>query len=199
MAPRPGRLLGVDLTDASWHRAIRKQLAPGTTPDPLTVPQGQANELLGSIVRSVADIPAGSTPTVVWTQQGSELLVDTSSLALECTTGLIRIRLDVHCDQLDSSSPAIVPLAVGAPGRPSGLVMSTFTRVDAPAIVADTWSDAITAFAWEALLELARRLCAEVGRDTKGRALIPVDISAARNQLVLTPMARHDITLRGLR
>jgi hypothetical protein len=192
-------LLGTDLDDVSWHTKTRRKLGPGTTSRVLDIPQKQANAMLGSIVRFVADIPATGTPLVVWTQGTDELLVDTASVTLACTSGLIRVRVQVDCDQLDEPTRVVVPLAVGAPDRSSGLVMSAFTRIDGPAIVADLWSDALTAFAWEAVLELARRLCAETGSDTKSRALIPVEISAASRRLLVTPMARHDVTLATLR
>lgn len=180
-------------------RKLRKAIQPGTTADALTLAQKDATDMLRTVVRRVADLPAGASPTVVWSRGADEVLVDTGTIALACTTGLVRVSLTVDCDQLDRPATAMVPLAVGSPGRPSGLVMSTFTRVDAPPVVAETWSDALAAFAWESLLELARQLCADVGRDTKGRALLPADISAAPAELIVTPIARHDITLRGLR
>jgi hypothetical protein len=199
MAPRSGQLLGVDLGDISWHTSVRsgvgrKELAPGTTPKPLTVPQAQANKLLGSIVRVVADIPRGASPEVVWTQGSDELLVDTRSIGLVCTNGLVRVSLAVDCDQLATPAKVTVPLAVGSPAQPNGLIMSSFTRIDAPGEIVHIWSEAITAFAWEALLELAAQLCAEVGKDGRGRPLIPVDISASNKHLIVTPMARHDVT-----
>lgn len=198
MAARRGTLLGVELDDVSWHRTLRRQLAPGTTPDAVEIPQKHANSLLRPVTRQVADIPADGTPLVVWQHGTDELLVNTATATLACSSGLVRVAIKVDCDQIGKPATVVVPLAVGAPGRPSGLVMSTFTRVDGPAVVVDIWSEALTAFAWETLLELARRLCAEVGRDTKGRALVPADISAAQGKLIVTPMARHDVTLSDI-
>jgi hypothetical protein len=122
--------------------------------------------------------------------------VHAGSIGLSCTNGLVRIRLDVACDQIGRVS-VIVPFAVGTAGAPTGLVMSTFSRVDGPAAVADVWSEAISAFAWEALLELARQLCAELGRDRRGRGLVPIDIGAAPKLLTVTAMARHDLPIPG--
>ena len=51
-------------------------------------------------------------------------------------------------------------------------------------------ADAITAFAWESLVELARRTCAQFGRDTQSRALIPGGIAAAEGVLLIQPMSR---------
>ncbi len=87
-----------------------------------------------------------------------------------------------------------VPFAVGRPDAPRGLLMATTDRVDAPAIVADGWSAAITAFCWEAILELARRVSAESGNDQRGRPLVPGAIGADKGLLVVQPMARHDLS-----
>jgi hypothetical protein len=75
--------------------------------------------------------------------------------------------------------------------------MSTFERVDAPDLISGLWSEALTALAWEALLELAARLCAAVGKDAQGRPLIPASIAAAPELLIITPMARNDLSRIG--
>ena len=75
--------------------------------------------------------------------------------------------------------------------------MSTLTHVDGPQIISERWSDAITAFAWEALLELARRLCNNLGRDAAGLPLIPGAIASARDALLIQPMSRHDLSALG--
>ena len=196
---RPGRLLGVDLDDLTWMVTTRRRVPPGETPgEAITVSTKHANQLLRSIVRFVADIPADAPPGVVWQQGTDELWVDTSSIAIACSSGLVRIALTVDCDQVDEPTKVTVPIAVGTPKVPSGLVMSTFNRVEGPRVIADVWSDAIAAFAWEALVELAGKIAASVGKDSTGRPLIPADISATRNQLLVTPMARHDVSVKSL-
>jgi hypothetical protein len=72
--------------------------------------------------------------------------------------------------------------------------MSTLDRLDGPEVVVARWSAAITAYAWEALLELATRLCAGLGRDSRRLALIPGSIGAARGSLLIQPMSRHDLS-----
>jgi hypothetical protein len=199
-APRPGRLLGVELDDVGFFRATRRRaIPPGTVLDgTVDVPEAAAQRLLRSIVRLVADIPAGSTPDVVWRLGRNELLVHTDTVELTCTSGLVRISFAVDCDQIAKPATVTVPIAVGTATAPTGLVMSTFSRVDGPPAVTDVWSDAISAFAWEALVELARKLCAELGRDDRGRPLIPVDIGAGTKLLIVTAMARHDASTLGL-
>jgi hypothetical protein len=71
--------------------------------------------------------------------------------------------------------------------------MSTVNRVDAPALIADGWSDPIIAFCWESVLELAQRVSAQAGNDAEGRPLIPGAVAAGDGTLVVVPMARHSL------
>lgn len=194
---RPVKVLGVELPDATWYAPI-KQPAPAGTPTKklVEIPQRHAQQLLRSVVRLVADLPAGSPPRVVWTQGSSELLVHTSTISIACAPGLVTIGLRVACDQLAEPTTLSVPFAVGTRQAPAGLVMHTFTRLAGPAVVTERWSEAVTAFAWEALVELARALCAELGRDEAGRALVPGAIGADQRLLLLQPMGRHRVNLR---
>jgi hypothetical protein len=200
-APRPGRVLGVELDDVGFLRPTRRRAIPpgAVLEDSIEVPEAAAQRLLQSIIRFVADVPAESTPGVVWQLGRNELLVRTDTVTVACTSGLVRIGYDVECDEVGQSITVTVPIAVGTTAAPTGLVMSTFSRVDGPAVVTAVWSEAIAAFAWEALLELARRLSAELGRDERGRPLIPVAVGAAPRLLIVTAMARHDTSTRVLR
>ena len=200
-APRAGRLLGVDLDDVSFlPRLRRSKFVPGAVVDaPIHVKDAAAQQLLRSIVHLVADIPADSPPDVVWQQGRNELLVVTDTVTLGCSSGLVAIGVRVDCDQIDEPATISVPIAVGTTKAPRGLIMSTFSRPLGPAGVVDAWSDALVGFAWECLLELTRKLCAEIGSDTQGRPLIPVEIGAAPKLLMIRAMARHDATLGGRR
>ncbi len=189
--------LDVTLRDRGWVRPVTKPVPVGTATDRVVrVPQGDAQRILRAVVRLVADLPRDSSPEVVWALGASELLVHIASATLTCTSGLVRIGLDVECDQTGGPVTVSVPFAVGTEAAPSGLVMQTYDRLDADAVLADTWTDAITAFAWESLLELARRICADLGRDTRDRPLVPGSIGAAPQVLLVHPMARHDLGLR---
>lgn len=158
------------------------------------MPVKSLRKVLPEVTRVVADLPKGSLPRVVWTDGFSELLVHTDSVRLTVTTGLIRVSVRVQCDQTKSPVTITVPFAVGTKDRVTGLAMSTFNVVEGPAVVVDSWADAITAFCWECILELVRRLSAEVGNDGSGRALIPGSIAAAPNRLIIQPMARHKLS-----
>ena len=126
LAPRPGRLLGVELDDVGFLPASRRRaIRPGTLLDEsIEVPEPAAQKLLRSIIRLVADIPAGSPPGVVWQLGRNELLAHTETATLACSSGLVRVGFVVECDQLDKPATVTVPIAVGTAAAPKGLVMS---------------------------------------------------------------------------
>ena len=136
------------LTDASVLRAIRgaDRLTPGSvTKRGVTVKAAEATRLLRSVIRFVADVPADSSPIVVWEQEGSELWVDISTIALTCIPGVIRVAVRVGCDQLPDPVVMTVPFGVGTPEAPTGLVMSSLSRLDGPDVVTGRWTAALTA------------------------------------------------------
>jgi len=154
------------------------------------VPAQSAQRLLLSTARVVADLPADTDADVVWHSGSNELLVHTDELSLSCNVGLLGVGVPVECDQ---SGPAslTVTFAVGTDKDTRGLMMSTFDRIGGPDAVVGTWSDAVTAFAWESLITLAQRLSAAAGKDTSGQPLVPVAIGAVRGSFLVRPMARH--------
>jgi hypothetical protein len=161
---------------------------------PITIPQPDAARLLLGFVRFVADIAARTSLQFVWERGQDELAVDGASIGLTCSDGLLTVGLTVSCDELRKPYRVAVPFAVGRADAPRGLLMSTIDRIDAPALIADGWSDAIIAFCWEALLEVTRRVSAQAGSDSAGRPLIPGAIAAHEGQLLVLPMARHDLS-----
>lgn len=193
-AARP-QVLGAVVRDDSWLRRIRRNVAlqPGaTTNSPLTVPAADAQRVLRSTVRLVADLPGGAASDVVWVNGDSELVVHTAAVTLACDPGVVTVGLPVSCDQL-SSAVVTVSLAVGTQDAPCGLLMATFGAPQGPAVVLDVWAEALTAFAWEAVLHLAQLLSGEVGRDASGLPLVPAIIGAAQGALLVQPMARHAV------
>jgi hypothetical protein len=160
-----------------------------------------AQRILTDIVRTVADLPRSASPMVVWSLPPDELTVDISTTTIECGPGLIKISIEVSCVELTQENSAririSVPFGVGRLEKPRGLLMATMSQVVAPLMIAERWSDAITAFCWEALLELASRVAAEAGVDQKKRPLIPGNIAAEKGMLIIQPMARHDLRALG--
>lgn len=188
-----------DIAFGNWFKRLhpRLRLVAGTpAPDTLRVPVSDANRLLSKTLRFVADLPAGSPGDVVWVQAESELLVHTERVAIACAPGLVTLSVPVSCDQLAQAATVTVPFAVGNAERTTGLVMSTLARPSGPAAVTAVWADALTAFAWEALLHLATELSGAVGNDRSGKRLVPGSIGAERDLLLVRPMARHDLKRR---
>jgi hypothetical protein len=191
-----GHITDLDPHLRTWFVPVDRgiRLPPGTPAQhDIRIPQRDADRLLKGLVRFVADIPPGTSLTVAWEQGGDELLVDCASISLSCAPGLATVGVNVSCDQVPRPRKVTVPFAVGRAASPRGLLMSTFTRVDAPAIIAEGWSDAIVAFCWEALLELATRVAGDAGVDRTGKPLIPGALAAEDALLIVQPMARHDL------
>jgi len=186
--------------DASILRRLPTagRLQPGELPKKtLTFKAAEATRVLKEVIRFVADVPRGTSPIVVWTQDGSELWVDISTVSLAAAPGLLRVGVKVGCDQLPEPAVIVVPFGVGTEDAPTGLVMSSLDRLAGPAIVTERWTHALTAFAWEAVLELASRLCAQLGTDGSGHALIPGSIGAGASTVLIQPMSRNDLSRLG--
>jgi hypothetical protein len=202
MAVRDNRFTGAGTTfdDVSILRRLPTagRLKPGELPKKtLTFKAAEASRVLKQVIRFVADVPADTSPIVVWTEGGSELWVDISTVTLDAAPGLLRVSLKVGCDQLREAAAITVPFGVGTEEAPTGLVMSSLDRLDGPEIVTERWTPALTAFAWEAVLELASRLCAQLGTDGSGHALIPGSIGAGASTLLIQPMSRNDLSRLG--
>lgn len=173
--------------------------AGAAAPKPVRVPVATVNRLLRATIRFVADLSPTASGTLVWVQGDSELLVDAFGVAMTCEQGMITVHVPVACDQLPRPAVIPVPIAVGTAERTTGLVMATFDRLAGPEIVTARWSEAITAFAWEALVHLAQQLSGAVGKDANGRALVPASVGAERGTLLVQPMGRHDLSVRTVR
>lgn len=194
----PGAIIAIE--NPKWFTVIDQgvKLPPGrVAPSGLRIPVAQAETVLRGILHLVADIPPKSPPTVVWVDGHDELLVLLDKTRLACTSGIATISLTVQCDQVREAQRVDIAFAVGSARRPSGLVMSTFDRVQGPAVITDTWSGALTAFAWEALVTMAQQLAAAQGKDASGKPLVPSAIAAEPDVLLVTSQARNALNFAG--
>jgi hypothetical protein len=193
--PKPAHeVLGVPVEDDSWLLRLDQgvSLSTGTPAQHvLRVPVADGQRLLREAAREAASIPPGGAPVVVFTSAAGELLVHTGDTALACAEGLVTIGVRVSCDQVPNGATVTVPLAVGTEAKPAGLVMTAPDRPAGPSSIVDGWGTALTAFAWQALLQLAVALCAAAGTDWAGAPLVPGYLSAADGFLIVAPMARH--------
>ena len=192
----------IALPNTDWFELLKPnvKLRPGAVaPNLLRIPEADAQKVLRGIIHLVADITAGTPPTVVWVAGREELLVHLDRTSIACAPGMVTISVVVSCDEIKGEQRIDVAFAVGTMQRPTGLVMSTFDRVQGPALIADTWSESITAFAWEAVVTMAQQLAAGTGKDAAGRPLVPALIAADKNLLLIAPMARNNISLANER
>lgn len=127
---------------------------------------------------------------VVWVDGESELAVSLAGVRAETGDGVLVVTIPVRCDQTGEAE-VHVTFAVGRPGQPAGLFASTQRRPRGPAVIVDTWAEAIVAFAWQILLGLATGLAGATGKDARGNRLVPVELEATREGLTIVPMARH--------
>lgn len=190
------QVLGILVRDDSWFHPIApgSSLPPGTVvKEPLQIPAAVATRLLQSTVLRVAEVPTDAPPVVVWQSGGSELLVALDKVAVSCMPGMMTVSMTVSCDELPAPVVVNVPFAVGTPDAPAGLIMSTFAEIVGPDVIARRWSDAVISFAWSAVVDLAEQLCASLGTDSRGLALVPGAVGASRAVLVVQAMARHQL------
>lgn len=188
-------LPSIDFNRFQWLKRIDTNLLldiGNQSPDLLAVPTKDAQRVLSETVRLVLDLPRNSTPLVVWTQGDSELLIHSDKTRIGLSSGVVTLRITVECEE-HGRLVIPVPIGVGTKQSPSGLVMTTFEDLEGPAELVAAWSNAIIAFAWEALLEIARVICSEVGNDKRGLPLVPGSIAASPNRLLLQPVARFSL------
>lgn len=133
---------------------------------------------------------AGGGDTLLWVEGDSQLLVRAAAVEVEVGSGLILVRIPVACEEA-GAVVVQVAFAVGSDGAPAGLVATTETRPRGPAVVVDVWGDALTAFAWEAVLRVTTAVAAEGGIDRDGAGLIPVALTASKDGIQLLTLARH--------
>ncbi len=162
------------------------------SPDALKLPSKDAQVILRHVVRLVLDLPRNSTPLVVWSQADSELLVHSDQTLIAFSSGVVTITLAVECDQ-HKMVQIPVPIGVADTQSPAGLVMSSFTDLEGPEEIVETWFDPIVAFAWELLLEIASAVCQQVGKDSRGLPLVPGNVAAGSGYLLIQPIARHEL------
>jgi hypothetical protein len=171
--------------------AAPKPMAEGEVFKPVFVENKQATELLRVAARRASGLFRPSKRTeVVWVEGDSELAVSLTELQVKLADGLIRVTIPVRCDQTGSALVEVV-LAVGSPDQPSGLYASTYRRPNGPALIVDTWGEALVAFAWQCVLGMVSGIAGALGKDTRGNVLVPVELAASRRGLQIVPMARH--------
>jgi hypothetical protein len=171
--------------------ATRQPLPPGGVGQPLTITTELASRLSIEAAKRAAGFfrPTRRAETV-WVDGDNELAVGIGGVHLQTASGVVVVTIPVRCDQTGPTE-AHVTFAVGRPGRPAGLYATAQRRPRAPQLIADTWGDALVAFAWQVLLEVVSGLAAATGKDARGNHLVPVELEASAQGLRIIPMARY--------
>jgi hypothetical protein len=168
-----------------------RPLMAGTVTSRLRVGSEDLNGLAVEAAKRAAGFFRPTRRTeVVWVDGESELAVNLAGVRAETSDGVLVVTIPVRCDQTGEAE-VHVTFAVGRPGHPAGLYASTQRRPRGPAVIVDTWAEAIVAFAWQILLGLATGLAGATGKDARGNRLVPVELEATREGLTIVPMARH--------
>lgn len=147
-----------------------------------------ASAALAALVQLAAVQAAQGADSVVWDDGVNQLMVHASKIRAVVTEGMVRISIPVECDQLRATME--IPFAVGSEARKAGLILATAERPAGDALIARIWGDALIAFAYGALLDMAESLAGASGRDERNERLVPRGFIAKRGELIVESQAR---------
>lgn len=203
-----GEALPVDQSCQALLKVLRRrcpQLLPdgpvgageAVTPVPVA-PDAVARVVVLALQQSAALATTGRVPTleqlpkgVVWREGADAIVVQLEGMEVELGEGEVVVHFRVHCDQLRGAAGVRVRFVVGTTDRPTGLLAATPTLPDGPEAVVQRWGEALTAYAWRALLDTASGIAGAAGRDADGNPLVATALVASPNGLVVLPQARH--------
>lgn len=171
-----------------------RPLPPGGVGAPVPVALEQVGPLLQAAARRAAapDGRGDGPAAVVWREGADALVVLLDRIGVRTTDGGVLVIVPVACDQLpDLRGSVVVSFAVGSPARPAGLVAAAGAIPQGPDVVVGRWGEALTALAWQALLDVVAGVAGASGRDLDGSPLVPASMTATDQGLTVLPQARH--------
>lgn len=170
---------------------VPRALKEGAVVQPITLTPARLRELARVAARRASGLFRDAKHAeVVWVRGDSELAVNIAEVGVQLSEGQVVLVLIVRSDQSGRAEIA-VPFAVGGRDAPAGMYAATFRKPSGPALIVETWGDALVAFAWQCLLELVSGIAGAVGKDARGNVLVPVELMASKRALSIVPMARH--------
>lgn len=191
VAPEFVRFVSAQRRATRWRPELEAPRSPGATGAPVLVPASTVSELLCVAAKRASGLLRPTKRTeVIWVDGDRELAVDIAGLQAQCSEGAIQLLIPVRCDQTGATSVDVV-FAVGSSRQPAGLFASTHARPIGPAVIVDTWAEALVAFAWACLLAVVSGVAGATGKDASGNPMVPVDLTASADGLEIVPMARH--------
>jgi len=162
---------------------------PGEVGAVVEVPE---DELAGLLRQAFAQDDDPRIP-FVWQDLDSELAVNTGGIRIALREGLLLVGIPVRCDQTAADGTRlVVPIALGTPDQPAGLVGS----VETPArgndeLVVARWGETAVAATWLAFLDVCRAVAGRAGEDDDCQPLLPGAVWAMPGVLGVVPQARH--------
>lgn len=143
---------------------------------------------LGTLVQLAALRRTEGDASIVWDDGTNQLVVQATKVRSVVTEGMVRILVPVECDQARATME--IAFAVGSETRVAGMIAATADRPAGDPLIARVWGDALIAFAYGILLDLADSLAGASGRDEKNDRLVPRGLVARRGQLSIETQAR---------
>lgn len=143
---------------------------------------------LATLVRLAAMRRAEGADSVVWDDGINQLIVHAAKVRATAAEGMIRVAVPVECDQIRATME--VPFATGSGTRVAGMILATADRPAGDPVVARVWGEALVAFCYGAILDVADSLAGASGRDERNDRLVPRALRARRGQLVVESQAR---------
>ncbi|KLN55953.1 hypothetical protein [Variovorax paradoxus] len=191
VAPEYSRFVAAERRAQRLPAAATRPMAEGEVFKPVSLEAKQATEFFRIAARRASGLYRPSRRNeVVWVEGENELAVSLTGLQVQLADGLIRVTLPVRCDQTGSAVVEVV-FAVGTDPQPAGLYAATYRRPNGPALIVDTWGEALVAFAWQGVLGMVSGIAGALGKDARGNVLVPVELTASKRGLQIVPMARH--------
>jgi len=176
-------------------------LDPGQATTPVPIATKDVGTLVTLAVRQ-AVLEAASEPvpndadrlpsSVLWQDGPDALLVEVARIAVRVAEGVITVAIPVRCDQVTRGREVVeIDLVFGTATRPTGLLAAA-TEPRGPRVVVRRWGDALTALAWQAVLESIGGVAAAAGVDRDGSTLIPTALTVSASGIAVLAQARHE-------
>src|SRR5262245_78642 len=110
-------------------------LAEGEVSHPVFVEAGRATAVVRVAgVGAAAFCRPSKHQEAVWVEGENELAVSLAGVTVVLSTGLIRVRIPVRCDQAGSAEVTVL-FAVGSPDAPTGLYAAASRKPSGPEVV----------------------------------------------------------------
>jgi hypothetical protein len=177
-------------------------LKAGAVTAPIQVQPQEAATLIAVAARQAVLEAAGApVPTdskqlpqaVLWQEGADALLVEVGGIKINFGAGLISVAIPVRCEELPNTRGVVeVDLLFGTPDRPTGLLAAAAEPRGERAVVR-RWGEALTALAWQAVLNSIGGVTAAAGVDRDGAPLIPTALTATPDGIGVLAQARHEM------